>query len=679
MKNELVALAFARAAIPVLMCAGFFFCGAPLVFAAEQIPKPAPKIPGGAWADALKTHPRLFGPKAYLESLAGEKPSLYQAVKSNDSLVTAGITNAVEGIPADKVDALVKSAMADVAKGVTNAHQDTWIALDKVATTYDQFYDAVSPADRKAMIDWLNAHLAAYTDDENAFHNSTLSKILCYLHVAYATWGENPRAKDFRDYAIVKLYEGKVVPVLNEFGAGGGFTECGWYTRHSLWHLVQALELARRFENYDGFQKAPRFFYERLAYEMLQPYPGTWVYGSQRYAVEGDGSLVFGGHSTYPRNTRMLLANYFRGSELSGYIASRHYGPANSLAKMNDFLYEEEPAPAGTVDTFPLAHLAAGIGKVYARSDWTDDASWLRFECGDYWVGHQHFEVGNFEIFRYEPLATESGEYVDYGSNHAVNWLLRTIAHNCILVYEPGETWTQMRDGGRNKYANDGGQTKKWEWTVGSLPEWMAKRDTFTRGKIVAYENRPEYTYVAGDCTKAYVPSKMSLWIRQIVFVRPHAFVVFDRVVSAKPEYAKTWLLHSRTEPAITGAAFTVKDGKGSLFAETLLPREASVTKIYGNTYGGQTFDEPESAQTPAAARWRVEVKPARPAGEDLFLHVMRTDSARPAKLVERGGMVGVDLGDAEVLFSANVGGTLRLGDKEFPLEARVKAARWED
>jgi hypothetical protein len=63
---------------------------------------------------------------------------------------------------------------------------------------------------------------------------------------------------------------------------------------------------------------------------------------------------------------------------------------------------------------------------------------------------HQHFETGNVEIFRREPLATESGEYTDYGSSHSVNWLIRTIAHNAILVHRPGEAWTMLRDGGRN-------------------------------------------------------------------------------------------------------------------------------------------------------------------------------------------------------------------------------------
>jgi len=637
-----------------------------------------PLVTDGAWAPLFGEHPRLLGPRERLVKRRQTRGECYEACKANDSLVAEGIVNAVEGIDKERIDGFVAKALEHVKGGVTNEHQDTWIRLTEVAQTYDFFFDSIAPEDRRAMIEWLNGHLGAYTEDENAFHNSTLSKILCYLKVAYATWGENPRAREFRDYAIVKLYEGKVVPVLNKFGAGGGFTECGWYSRHSLWHLVEGLELARRFERYDGFKKAVTFFYDRLAYEMLQPYPGLWTYGSERYACEGDGSLVYGGSNEYPRHMREMLAQYFFGTKMAGYVAAKARPASNSASRIMDFLYQEEPTRANDVKAFPLAHVAEGIGRVYARSDWTDDASWLRFECGDYFTGHQHFEAGNFEIFRYEPLATESGEYTDYLSNHSVNWLIRTIAHNSILVYEPGETWTMLRDGGRHKYANDGGQAKKWEWTVGSVEEWQAKRDSFERGDIIAYEDRPEYMYVAGDCTAAHAATKLESWVRQIVFVRPHSFVIFDRVVSTDPKYEKTWLLHSRNEPEIQGDTFTVKDGKGKLVVRTVLPEGARIESVHGYTYGGQTFDEVKSAQTAAAANWRVEVKPPTPRKEDVFLHVLFTDEPVALRMLRDGDKVGVAFGLTEVLFNDKTGGTVKLGRRKYLLEPKVKKGEYE-
>jgi hypothetical protein len=619
----------------------------------------------------------LPGPVAELKKRAAEEPVLYEVVRSRDSLLASGITEAVEGIPVERKNAFIRSVMEKVRKGPTNLHQGTWIAMTEAARVYDFFFDSITPEDRAAIIDWLNAHLDVYRADENAFHNSTLSKILCYLRVAYATWGENPRAKDFREYALKKLWEGKVLPIILQFGEGGGFTECGWYTRGSLWHLVEALEIARRFEGYDGFAMAPDFFYQRLAYEVHQPYPGLWLYGGERYACEGDGSLVYGGHNTYPRHMRTMLAQYFGGTELARYTAARARKPSNSSAKVVDFLYGTELDAPLSLETFPLAHLAAGIGKVYARSDWSDDASWLRFECGDYFVGHQHFEVGNFEIFRYEPLATESGEYVDYLSNHSVNWLIRTVAHNCVLVHEPGETWSMMRDGGRNEYANDGGQTKKWEWTADNLVEWTAKRETYDRGDIIAYENRPEYMFVAGDCTKAYSPSKMKSWVRQIVFLRPHTFVILDRVESTKAKYPKRWVLHCRNTPDLGVPGFLVRDGKGALHVRTLLPR-ASVTTLHGYEYGGKVFDERESAQTNAAAKWRVEVRPERAAAEDVFLTVLSTDGLVEAGLIEEDGGIGVAVTGARLMFKGKAGGTLETGGETFVLDPTVKKGRYE-
>jgi hypothetical protein len=69
--------------------------------------------------------------------------------------------------------------------------------------------------------------------------------------------------------------------------------------------------------------------------------------------------------------------------------------------------------------------------------------------------------------------------------------------------------------------------------------------------------------YVAADCTQAYAATKLESWIRQIVFLRPGTFVILDRVVSAKPEYKRTWLLHSRFEPKIDGRTFGIANGAG--------------------------------------------------------------------------------------------------------------------
>ena len=80
---------------------------------------------------------------------------------------------------------------------------------------------------------------------------------------------------------------------------------------------------------------------------------------------------------------------------------------------------------------------------------------------------------------------------------------------------------------------NDGGQVR----LIGS--------------EVVAFETCDRYSYAAGDATEAYAHEKCELAVRQIVFINPDYFVIFDRVISKEPDYQKTWLLHTADEPAI--------------------------------------------------------------------------------------------------------------------------------
>ncbi|MCC7493504.1 MAG: heparinase II/III family protein [Fimbriimonadaceae bacterium] len=646
-------------------------------------PRASAAVPAdAAWRDLLGHHPALLGPAVRLRQRAAEQPVRYQEIRSQAgaNLLAAGVVELVEGLPPERAAGYLQRADQLVARGASNLHQDTWLAVTEVALTWDLLHRHLAAGRRAAWLSWLNAHLASFTTDENAFHNSTLSKILCYLRVAYGTWGENPQAPAFRDAALRRLYEGKVAPVLRTFGAGGGYTECGWYARGALWHLAQGLELARRLEGYDGWQQAPRFFEERLAYELYQPYPGLWKagYSSERYAVEGDGSPLYGGHNEYPRHLRGLLAQYYRGSELARAVDTRRRAGSNFEARLVDFLWDEGPDPQAAWPTdLPLAHLASGIGRVYARSDWTDQATWLRFECGPLFNHHQHFEVGNFELVQGEPLATESGEYHDYSSNHSVNWLLRTVAHNCLLVEQPAETWSRLRDGGRQPYANDGGQRKSWDWPADDLAGWLARRETFERGRLVAFHEQPALCYLAADCTAAYAPSKLRGWLRQLVFLRPSTVVIVDWVATTRPEYRQTWLLHSRHEPALAGSTATIVNQPGRLIVRTLLPRGATHRAVEGYTYGGATFDPPPTGLSPAANRWRLEVSPPGASSSTVYCHVLDTGPAAPATASSNDGTVLLQVGATRLVCRRDGSAQVALAGATHELPATVVPTRF--
>ncbi|MBN2814151.1 MAG: hypothetical protein JXQ80_08745, partial [Bacteroidales bacterium] len=158
------------------------------------------------------------------------------------------------------------------------------------------------------------------------------------------------------------------------------------------------------------------------------------------------------------------------------------------------------------------------------------------------------------------------------------------------------------------------------------------------------------YSYIAGDITAAYDPQKVDRVTRSMLTINtgdsdfPALFFVFDRILSDRTEYKKTWLLHSIQEPEITGNVFSISrtgpDYKaegiynGKLVCRTILPKNASITKVGGTgrefwVEASQTnyfVEKDNPASEPGA--WRIEVSPANAQEDDLFFHAMAVTQA---------------------------------------------------
>jgi heparin/heparan-sulfate lyase len=165
---------------------------------------------------------------------------------------------------------------------------------------------------------------------------------------------------------------------------------------------------------------------------------------------------------------------------------------------------------------------------------------------------------------------------------------------------------------------------------------------------------------VKGDATAAYSPAKVSLFTREMVYLKPDIFVVFDRVTATSASYKKRWLLHSVNEPTVSGDTVTVQEGSSRLFVKSLLPAPRTITKVGGS---GHQFDvngtnyPPSQTVTPDMGAWRFEVSPTVDAQEHQFLHVLYvcgsgTSSMPEARLVEGEAMVGVEVAGHVVMFS---------------------------
>ena len=314
----------------------------------------------------------------------------------------------------------------------------------------------------------------------------------------------------------------------------------------------------------------------------------------------------------------------------------------------------DDLVPAGPAKTMPNARHFENMGQVFFRSGPGENDTYAMLMSGGVLEQHKHFDNNHFTIYKKGYLALDTGSRPH--GQHTQNYYPRTVAHNCILIHMPGEqlpVYVDKGAGGGQRWGapapeeedrpvpNDGGQNK----LMGS--------------KVVAFETCDDYSYAAGDATESYSSEKCSSALRQFVFLNPDYFVIFDRVVSTNPEYKKTWLLHTATEPDIRTTTFSTSQELGRLYARTLLPEHADITKIGGPgkqfRSDGHNYAMPKGHATPDSTQllgqWRVEVTTVEENKQSLFLHFIQAGDRNLGKMVEselvkNGERVGVRFSD---------------------------------
>jgi len=509
-----------------------------------------------------------------------------------------------------------------------------------------------------------------------------------------------------------------ILELTNFITPDGGYHESMDYQRITYAPLALLAELRRTVGNNDPARR----------YTLFHHYTDTYL-----YKVLPDGTTARDDDNEFPYlqwEDNICLAyavNRFK-DPFAAWILRDSGWPARKDYRIpiTQFLWDDQDVvprnPAETNDAeISRNYFFRGIGHLIMRDGFGPDSTWIEFNSGPYLAKHDHLDQNHFSIYHKGYLATESGaDYTDTESPHYLNYYRRTIAHNSMLVFKPGEKffWAE------NLWAaaNDGGQrmdsSRYWN-TVRSREDFERTRDLWATGNMEATDYQPgAYHYARGNATHAYQPSKMEHFTRELAYTPGNnVLVIFDRVRSTDPNYKKVWLLHGVGEPRVMAEAkgrdighggtayqnatvFTYEDGQGRLRVHSLLPRERDVVKRGGpgfefwtpgdefgggwgtgknwpldppaggplttdpylrkmwKTFWGDDFDKllPSNTRAVVPAAWRVEVSPSQPAKEDFFLHVLEIGD-RVDKRVLR-----VDLVDGSNLIGALVeGGTIAL------------------
>jgi len=584
-----------------------------------------------------KSHPRLLGSRKRLQELAKQRPEAYQRVvrvareldaDDHSKMISMALVCAIEQDEQIGKSA-VKKAMKYVNGPIRKGHVTFGHDLARCAIVYDLCYEYWSQSERVNFHAYMNK-----TVDENirsethVFHNGWYGYKYWGIGLAcYATFYENERAPEILK-TLEQEYRSRAAPALELAGAGGGWAE-GYYINYWLYEWLFFCEVARYCEGVDYYAAAPNFFSNRALASMFEAYPGIKIYNSRRPVPMGDGGgRMFGGDRDKALSARRILVNHSRdNSSHQAVHAFNETTPRSSVGvyAYKDFLWRDTTVKKIDLNSFKLSHISPGPGYVYARSSWNEDATYFFFKCGDRFTAHQHLDVGHFMIYKYEELVGDGGHYDAFGSKHDVNYHLRTIAHNTILIHDPCEIWPGIRAGIVS--GNDGGQHHNWPHHNGAVTdadEWNKRSRLYDIADILAFEDKGEYLYVAGDCTRSYSPKKLEYFTRQIVYLRPGTFVIFDRVRVKNPNFKKTWLLQAMKFPVETTDGLVVTNGKGRLFIQTLLPFEPKVKLVTGDelySYDGKTY--PPARDTGPAPQCRIEISTTKKQTVDHFLHVL--------------------------------------------------------
>jgi hypothetical protein len=472
-----------------------------------------------------------------------------------------------------------------------------------------------------------------------------------------------------------------VLDITEVVSPEGSYHESMDYMRITWASMVMLAELQRTMTGVDPAQQ----------FSVFRNVGATYL-----YKLLPDGTPSREGDNEYPvldnRDTALLgyAVNRFKDPYCAWLLRASGFVGKDWVVPVLEFLWDDpEVAPRNPAlaaqHELPRERFFPGVGHLVMRNGWTPESTWIEFDCGPYLAKHQHLDQNQFTIYHRGHLAIDSGaDYTDTESPHYLNYYRRTVAHNSMLVYDPGESffwsdnvWTAVNDGGQRMDS-----ARYWN-TIRSPEDWNRTRDLWDLGTMRVLDHVPgQYQYALGDASRAYSEKKLRTFTRELLYLPGRNLLfVFDRVVSTKPEFHKAWLLHGVNAPsidqgsggAVAGAqqfrnakTFRFSDGQGELLAHCLLPKERVLTRRGGNghefyapgddrggawgsgqnwplepaegaplpqdpklrrmwkLFWGDDFDRilPSNRKNVVPGAWRVEISPASPAQEDLFLHV---------------------------------------------------------
>jgi hypothetical protein len=515
-----------------------------------------------------------------------------------------------------------------------------------MAFGYDWLYGAL-PATTKSRVvssidTWIDWYDASGFINNDPIGNYFAGYFLAKTSAALATDGDNPSSASYWNDVVTRMWGKLVQPQFATRMAGGGWPE-GWeYGKKSVLGFAETLWAVKTATGLDWWQQIP-LAHDQGEYQVHFAWPSLKHLDDQGtihsgVAVAPSANLIRG------LATMLEAMGDATAAPLRGFATDIAATVADDSEPWSQFLYGDPDASSDSYQTSALSHFAPGPGQVAVRSSWQKNATWGALSGGAYInaanSGEETFDTGNLSVvFADQPVlinptgwlpqnAGTPGEELAYNDSYGTK---QRRLYNTFFVNDASSPFNP----GQNSLSPSDSKAHI---------ERFEDRALFVHARALGLED--QYG------SASYRP--ISQFTRDLVYVRPGAFVLFDRT-AVKQASADQWLsFHTPVAPTPVAAAdatqrrFDVVVGSATVGSvHTLLPRNASTTT--SSLLAGATRLEVHAPAHAATQQWLSVVTTGASAGELVRL------SAADGN-VASSNMVGVELPAAQgvVLFAAD-------------------------
>jgi hypothetical protein len=516
-----------------------------------------------------------------------------------------------------------------------------------MAFGYDWLYPALSAATKSGVVSSMNAWIDWY--DKSGFINDDpignyfAGYFLAKTTAALATNGDNPNSSAYWNDVVTRMWGKLVLPQFASRMAGGGWPE-GWeYGKKSVLSFAEALWAVKTATGLDWWKQIPMAG-DQAEYQLHFAWPSLKHLDDQGtihsgVAVAPSSSLVLG-------LAAMLEATGDSSAPaLRGFATDVAATVGDDSEPWSKFLYGDPGKPTSSYKSDSLSHFASGPGQVGMRSTWDKSATWSAFSGGAYvnaaYSGEEVFDAGNLSVvLGDQPVLINPTGWLPQNAGSAGE----------DLVYSDSYGTKQRRlyntffvDDASNP--NNPGQNSASPGDSKAHVERFEDRGVFVHARALGLEDQ-----YGGSGSRP-----ISQFTRDLVYVRPGTFVLFDRTTVARAS-ADQWLsFHTPVAPSqvatvdATQRRFDVVVGSASVGSiRTLLPRSPSTSTT--NLLAAAARLEVHAPVRAAVQQWLSVVTTGAATGEQV-----RLSSADGN--VASGNMVGVELAGPQsqvVLFAAD-------------------------